>query len=87
MKKKVPMICNIVSVVLVIAFIVKNVVDYSKYTSTLNSAPFYVWILANALYLIIPAIILFAVGAIIKKNQQQISVCRDKNKESDLLSF
>ena len=69
MKKKVPMICNIVSVVLVIAFIVKNVVDYSKYTSTLNSAPFYVWILANALYLIIPAIILSAVGAIIKKNQ------------------
>ena len=69
MKKKVPMICNIVSVVLVIAFIVKNVVDYSKYTSTLNSAPFYVWIWANALYLIIPAIILFAVGAIIKKNQ------------------
>ena len=69
MKKKVPMICNIVSVVLVIAFIVKNVVDYSRYTSTLNSAPFYVWILANALYLIIPAIILFAVGAIIKKNQ------------------
>ena len=69
MKKKVPMICNIVSVVLVIAFIVKNVVDYSKYTSTLNSAPFYVWILANALYLIIPAIILCAVGAIIKKNQ------------------
>ena len=69
MKKKVPMICNIVSVVLVIAFIVKNVVDYSKYTSTLNSAPFYVWILANALYLIIPAIILFAVGAFIKKNQ------------------
>ena len=69
MKKKVPMIFNIVSVVLVIAFIVKNVVDYSKYTSTLNSAPFYVWILANALYLIIPAIILFAVGAIIKKNQ------------------
>ena len=69
MRKKVPMICNIVSVVLVIAFIVKNVVDYSKYTSTLNSAPFYVWILANALYLIIPAIILFAVGAIIKKNQ------------------
>lgn len=69
MKKKVSMICNIVSVVLVIAFIVKNVVDYSKYTSTLNSAPFYVWILANALYLIIPAIILFAVGAIIKKNQ------------------
>lgn len=46
-----------------------EVVDYSKYTSTLNSAPFYVWILANALYLIIPAIILFAVGAIIKKNQ------------------
>ena len=87
MKKKVPMICNIVSVVLVIAFIVKNVVDYSKYTSTLNSAPSHVWILANALYLIIPAIILFAVGAIIKKNQQQISVCRDKNKESDLLSF
>lgn len=69
MKKQVPMLCNIVSAVLVIAFIVKNIVDYSKYISTLNSAPFYVWILTNAVYLIIPAIVVFVVGAIIKKRQ------------------
>lgn len=69
MKKNVPMICNIISIILVIAFVIKSIVDYSQYSATLNSAPFYVWVLVNALYLIIPAILVFVVGCIVKKKQ------------------
>lgn len=69
MKKKIPMICNLVSLVLVIVFIIKSIVDYNQYSTTLNSAPFYVWILVNALYFIIPAIVMSVIGFIMKKKQ------------------
>ena len=59
----------IVSILLVILFFIKNVVDYSTYTTTLNSAPFYVWSAVNALYFLVPAVIVFIVGVIIKKKQ------------------
>lgn len=65
MKKKLPIVCNIVSAVLVIAFVIKSIVDYTQYLTTLNSAPFYAWLLINALHLIIPAIIVFVVGFIV----------------------
>lgn len=67
MKKKVPLICNIVSLAFVVGFVIKSVLDYFKYSSTLNSAPFSVWLLVNALCLITPAIIVFAVGKMVKK--------------------
>ena len=69
MKKKIPMICNLVSLVLVIVFIIKSIVDYNQYSTTLNSSPFYVWILVNALYFIIPAIVMSVIGFIMKKKQ------------------
>ena len=69
MKKKIPMICILVSLVLVIVFVIKSIADYNQYSTTLNSAPFSVWILVNALYLIIPAIVMFVIGFIMKKKQ------------------
>ena len=69
MKQKVPMICNIVSLILLIVFVVKSIVDYTQYSTSLNSAPFYLWVLVNALFLVIPAIILFIIGFIVKKKQ------------------
>lgn len=69
MKKNITRICNIISAVLVIAFIVKSIVDYFQYDKILNSAPFSAQVLVNALYLIIPAIIVFVVGIIVKKKQ------------------
>ena len=60
-------LCHIVSLLLVIAFIIKNVVDYSYYSSALNAAPFYLWIIVNAIFLIIPSIIVFIIGTIIRK--------------------
>lgn len=69
MKKNITMICNILSAVLVIVFIVKSIVDYFQYDKMLNSAPFSAQVLVNALYFIIPAIIVFFVGIVVKKEK------------------
>ena len=69
MKKNIPVICNVISTILVIAFIVKSIVNYFQYDKIANSAPFSAQVLVNALYLIIPAIIIFVVGIIVKKKQ------------------
>ena len=58
MKQKVPMICNIVSLILLIVFVIKSIVDYTQYSTSLN-----------ALFLVIPAIILFVIGFVVKKKQ------------------
>jgi len=60
-------LCYILSVLLVICFIINTIVDYNRYNSTLNSAPFYWWIIVNAICFIVPAIIILVVGLIIKK--------------------
>ena len=66
-KKTIHTICVIAGIVLVIAFIVKTIVNYYQYSPLSNSAPFYVWVLLNAVYLLVPAIVLFIVGIIIKR--------------------
>lgn len=66
-KISMPKICNTLSIILIISFVVKSIVDYFNYSPTLNSAPFYVWILVNIFCFLIPAIIIFFVGIIIKR--------------------
>lgn len=68
-KKNIPKICNIVSAILAAAFVIKSIADYTHYSNVLNSAPFYVWVLANAVYLIIPAIVVLVIGISAKKKQ------------------
>ena len=60
-------VCYGLSVLLVIGFIINTIIDYSRYNSTLNSAPFYLWIIVNAIYFMVPAIIAFVVGLVIRK--------------------
>lgn len=67
MKKDISVLCNIVSAVLVTAFFVKSTFDYIRYSPIKNSAPFSAWVLMNVLYFIIPAIIVFVIGVIVKK--------------------
>ena len=67
MKKKKPIICKVISVVLVIAFVVLSIIDYINYNPISTSAHYYVDILVNALFLLIPAIIAFIIGIIIEK--------------------
>ena len=67
MKKKITTICKVLSVVLVITFIVLNIIDYVNYNPMITSAPYYVDLLVNALFLLMPAIIVFIIGIIIEK--------------------
>ena len=69
LRNKTLMVCNVISIVLLIAFVINVIVDYAKYTASLNSAPFYVWVLVDALFFVLPAIIVFAIGRIANKKQ------------------
>lgn len=69
MRKTVSKWCNIASLVLIACFIIKTVLDYNKYSSTLNSAPFSLWILVNAVYFVLPALIVFIIGIVLKKKR------------------
>lgn len=63
-------VCYILSILLFLGFVIKTMIDYSQYKSTLNSAPFYVWVIANTIYLIVPAIISLIVGIVIKNKNR-----------------
>ena len=60
-------ICYGASVLLFIGFIINTIIDYGRYNSTLNSAPFYLWVIVNGICFIVPAIIVLIIGLIIKK--------------------
>ena len=59
--------CYGLSLILLIGFIITVLIDYGRYNSSLNSAPFYVWILENAMYYIVPSITSLIIGLIIDK--------------------
>ena len=67
-KKYVIKACYWLSFVLAVIFIIKNILDYRQYDSMLNSAPFYLWIVVNALYFLLPALILLVAALVIKKH-------------------
>lgn len=67
MKHKISKSCNIISLTFIVCFVIKTIYDYGSYLSTLNSAPFYLWILVNTVCLAFPALILFIVGIVLKK--------------------
>ena len=66
-KKNIQIICNIISALLAISFVIKTIINFFQYDTLLNAAPFYVWILVNALFLLIPASIVFVVGIIVSR--------------------
>ena len=57
----------LLSGVLAAVFVLKLSFDYHTYCTTLNSAPFWVWILVNAIYFLLPALIAFLIGWILKR--------------------
>ena len=60
-------VCYGLSILMFLGFVVHTAVDYSRYNGTLNSAPFTVWITVNAIYFLLPAAVLFAIGLVLKK--------------------
>lgn len=69
-KLNISKLCYVISILMLIGFVINTILDYSRYNSTLNSAPFYLWILVNILCFIVPAIIFFIIGIVIKKKQK-----------------
>jgi len=63
-------ICNIISLILLIVFVIKTVINYFQYDVMINSAPFYVWIITNAVFILIPALLIFIVGCITSKRRK-----------------
>lgn len=53
--------------ILVIAFVISAIMEYMQYNSTLNSAPFYVFILANVVVTLLPSGIMYAIAKVLKK--------------------
>ena len=61
-------LCFALSIILVVIFPIKTVIDYVDYQNSFTSAPFYIWIWANMICFILPAVIAFVVGLILKKS-------------------
>lgn len=64
-----------ISIILLGLFVITTIIDYINYNSTLNSAPFYVFILVNAIIYVLPSAILAVIAFILKRKS------KSKNKQ------
>ena len=59
------------SILMVLGFCIHLIIDYHKYNTTLNSAPFWVWICADAMVWLIPAALAALAGFIAHKKVKE----------------
>ena len=59
------------SALMVLGFFVNVMVDWYQYNSTLNSAPFWVWILCDAALWLLPALAALITGIVAKRKLTQ----------------
>lgn len=57
----------IISIMLIVGFIIRLLIDYIKYDNINNSAPFYNSIIERLFEFILPSMLLFIVAKILKK--------------------
>ena len=55
------------SVLMVLGFFINIFIDYQQYKVSFTSAPFWLWILADAVLWLIPAVLAFVAGFVAKK--------------------
>jgi len=65
-KDKFLKICNVVAFIFALSFLLRLARDWTVYNTTLNSAPFSVWVLADAVQYLMPAAFVFLIGRIVK---------------------
>lgn len=70
-KKKIIKFCNIAAVVLILGFLLNLVRDWFVYHTTLNSAPFYLWVIVDAVYFLLPAACVFLAGRFVQAKNQK----------------
>ena len=56
-----------VSLFLIIGFVIRLGVDYFKYDNTNNSAPFYTFVIERTIEFIVPSMIVFIIGKVMKR--------------------
>ncbi|NLL71888.1 MAG: hypothetical protein GX238_12260 [Epulopiscium sp.] len=59
---------TVTGILLIIGFVIRLGVDYYNYKNTINSAPFYVFILGRSVVFLLPSVICF-ISAIYFKNK------------------
>ncbi|GGM18306.1 hypothetical protein GCM10011351_00100 [Paraliobacillus quinghaiensis] len=57
----------VASVLLVLGFVIRLGADYYKYQNTINSTPFYVFIIGRSIVFLLPSIICFSAAKYVKK--------------------
>ena len=55
------------SLLMVLGFLIHIFIDYQQYKVSFTSAPFWLWILADAVLWLIPAVLAFVAGFVAKK--------------------
>ena len=70
MNNKIYKYLYLVSILMVCAFIILTIVDYSNYNSITTSAPFYADILLRAVEFVLPAFVFVCVGYIYQKKNK-----------------
>ena len=68
--KKLIKVCNMVAFIFLLSFFLKLGRDWVMYDSALNSAPFLVWVVADAIRYLLPAGFTFLVGRFLKVAQE-----------------
>ena len=67
---KIHNICFLAVRVLIAVFVITLISDYMNYNSYVNSAPFYLFVLGNAVTTLLPAAVVFFVGKKLKKKDR-----------------
>ena len=57
----------VVSALLILGFAIHTIVDACRYDSVLTSFPFYAFVISNAVIYLVPGVIVFVVGCIMKR--------------------
>ncbi len=70
-KEKLLKICNLVAFIFALSFLLQLLRDWNVYNTTLNSAPFYLWVLADALQYLMPAAVVFLIGRVVKHQKDR----------------
>ena len=70
-QKKLIKICNFVAFIFALSFLLKLARDWGVYSTTLNSAPFYIWVVADAVQYLMPAAFVFLIGRFVKHQQNK----------------
>ncbi len=66
-KENIYKILYMVCIFLIIVFSIRLGVDYFKYDSANNSAPFYTFVIERTIEFIVPSMIVFIIGKVMKR--------------------